>query len=513
MAAGKRLVGSSIPGCGVFVHEPKPRDHAAPPKGQNANKPLHLVEQEEKRVNDQLVDILERKCAKQRSRADEETQRRTAAEAKLEAASAELDEVRHRLEERDRQVAELCTAQRDLASDRLEKTRCEASLREAQTERDELRSRLKACEAELKQFRANSGRNDTEWKDQVVRLVAEMQAAQRRADEMQKDLEASQAENEQLIANAQDVVRRYEAESAQRLELESRCLTMEEKMRSKDQKTKSELDSAQAKAKQHLQARERADDLKRRQEEKLQHAEQRADAAETKCRNLEAEVQRLKSLCARRAEESERQPPKQQPVVQSVQSAKDSERQPPKQQHVVPSVQSTKIPPPPMPRAHSAGSRPNSNCGVDGNATPKNLGTSTSSKNSGKSSESTGQCGTARMPPGAIRRAGSVPARKGQGRGQDPPPGKPLVQQQPHASSTVSEVAPTQPSAPRHVASTSGVNSNAAVHANPALRESSVGSRPGSRASSAADRHVEDVIPSEPDSSDEEVLIPVRAKS
>merc|ERR1719460_2301869 len=216
MAAGKRLVGGAIPGTGFFVHEPssKPGPRGPAPAGKHGNKPLHLVEQEEQKVNSQLVEILERKCAKQRSRAEDEAQKRSDAETRLQTTSRELAEVRRRLEERDRQVADLCTAQRDLAGDRLAAAEYQSALKAMEVERDEAVNAARKSEVELKKFREDVGRSETEWKDQVHRLVAEMKTAQRRAEESTVELRAAQAENEELTRNAQDVVLRYEEESS-----------------------------------------------------------------------------------------------------------------------------------------------------------------------------------------------------------------------------------------------------------------------------------------------------------
>merc|ERR1740117_2834291 len=140
MAAGKRLVGGAIPGCGVFVHESKsnkPHDRGPPPGNNRGSKPTHLVVQEEQKVNSQLVEILERKCAKQRARVEDESQRRADAETKLEGVERELAEANRRLEERDRQVSDLCTAQHGLADDRLAVARYESALAAMTVERDD----------------------------------------------------------------------------------------------------------------------------------------------------------------------------------------------------------------------------------------------------------------------------------------------------------------------------------------------------------------------------------------
>lgn len=593
MAGGKRLVGGSIPGTGLFVHEAKSRDRGpAPTYSANANKPLPMVEQEEQKVNGQLVNILERKCAKQRRVADEESQKRVAAEANLEVVTKELAEASRKLEDRERQVNDLCSAQKSLADDRKVAAQRESALVQVQSERDEALRALKKSEAEAKKLRESSGSSESEWKDQILRLVAEVQTSQRRADELSLELEAAKKENAELTHNAQDVVLRYEEESRRRLELESRCLDTEEKGRAKEQKVKTELDQAQGKAKQSCQARERTEEILKHREEKCQKAEQRAATAEAKCQSLEAEVQRLKTLLRSRADESEQRlsiPSSEAPKRQSAPGTASNQcgpahpraaaagaasransaaaaapsapvppahrassstsppvaAVPPGIQRMIqappdgplipaePGVQRTLVAPsqspasctdgaqkvnlppsripPPAPRSKSHGSRPGTaQSGVSipspmserrvaspspmnavrsthgtSSPAPASAPTAAARGSSSNVSRSAGEdtSGSQRMPPGAIRRAGSMPARRGVGS------------------------AVQGGYADRHGAAKPAAVADKASA--PAQRCPSAGScRPGSSrpSSDAGDRFIDDHIPSEPDSSDEELL-------
>lgn len=565
-------MGGAIPGTGLFCHEPKSRDRGPAPGGSNCKKPLHLVEQEEHKVNNQLVEILERKCAKQRSRAEEEAQKRSAAEGKLEIVSSELEDAKCRLEERDRQVAELCTAQRDLADDRLAAVRSQAALTEVTAERDETRKVLRKCQAELKTFRDGAGRTETEWKDQVLRLVAEVQSAQKRAQGLAAELGAAQDEHEQLTRNAQDVVLRYEEESTRRLELETRCLAMEEKSRSKEQRAKEDLGQAQSKAKQNLQARERAEGLSRQRDEKQQRAEERAEAAELKNRSLEAEILRLRSKIgaagagrsasgapASNAPASRIPGPPRAPSVGSrpgsaasggrpgsaasggrpgsaaiaagvavaanapgiqrmVQASLPADQHAPGMQRMVqaplpvqqnvPGIQRLVQAPLPGSRPGTAASAANgaspmnaTSAGNVGSRSPANPRASSSSVPRSSKSAGDDLAASGRLPPGAIRRAGSMPARRGVGRSPEPPPARYATRQETAASAS---------GAGAPAAVSRAANPAAALRAPGPRPASSAGSeRPCSRASSdglAPEHFIEDVIPSEPDSSDDEVL-------
>merc|ERR1712136_191770 len=95
--------------------------------------------------------VLERKCAKLRQRADQEERRRLAAESKLEACIAELEDLRPRLAEREQQVVELCASQRDLVEDQRAAEAASAALHAVQRERDEAYRALQDCRLELKQ--------------------------------------------------------------------------------------------------------------------------------------------------------------------------------------------------------------------------------------------------------------------------------------------------------------------------------------------------------------------------
>eukprot|EP00435_Cladocopium_sp_Y103_P027877 s1796_g6.t3 len=116
--AGKRLVMGASPGTGLFVHEPrqsKSRYSKEPAKEEgSANK--SMAEQEEEKINGRLVEILERKCAKLRSRAEQEEKSRK-------AMQQELEELRPQFEELQQEVTQLRAAHEKLAEDRHEALR------------------------------------------------------------------------------------------------------------------------------------------------------------------------------------------------------------------------------------------------------------------------------------------------------------------------------------------------------------------------------------------------------
>jgi hypothetical protein len=192
----------------------------------------------------------------------------------------------------------------------------------------------------------------------------------------------------------------------------------------------------------------------------------------------------------------------------------------------VPGVQRTVVPPsripaPPGARVPSHGSRPSSAVSVAslmnaaGSVTPTSVRTSMRCASSSLPRNSSGCDDLAmpsRMPPGAIRRAGSTPSRRGPGRSPDPPPARHASRRDGGAPAT-----PTCMSTATSVArvGAAAVPSRTTGEASVPPRAASAGSsRPGSRASSeAADRPIEDLIPSEPDSSDDEVISAVKTKS
>lgn len=450
--AGKRLVMGPSPGTGLFVHEPKPRDrgrYGKEPETKVLDGPTLMVEQEEERVNSRLVDILERKCSKLRQRADEEEQQRIALEAEKELHVAELEELRRRVQERDQQVADLCAAQRDLAEDRRAAAKQVSALQASQQQCRELQHSLQACEAELHRQRQQNNSCDAEWKAQVVQLVAEARDAGARAAELEKELAFLRGENARLAAAAQDVVLRYEEESAQRLALEERCLSLEEKARVRDQRVRSDLEAAQEKARQSHQAKQKYEELSQQKEELGREVLSRATEAEQRSQGLESELQRLRCSWAERGRRIE-----------------DLEAQ----------LKSQLVPSGPPPRAPRPDTAQSTGSAASGNSL---LGPLQRAK---------GPPGANQVAPGAIRRAGSTPVRRQDSRGSSPTP-------QAASSSSLVQVATPKPVAVTRTPA-------------PMSRTSSIPSRPSSALAQEPD--IDDAIPSEKDSSDDEVLSPVK---
>ncbi|CAK8992998.1 unnamed protein product [Durusdinium trenchii] len=98
----KRLVMGPSPGTGLFVHEPRASKSRYSRESKDDGK--SMADQEEEKINGRLVEILERKCAKLRSRAEQE-------------------ELRPRCEELQREVCDLRAAHEKLAEDRQEALR------------------------------------------------------------------------------------------------------------------------------------------------------------------------------------------------------------------------------------------------------------------------------------------------------------------------------------------------------------------------------------------------------
>lgn len=485
--AGKRLVMGKSPGTGLFAQEPKSHGkahgtllHGAARGAQKAP----AVDQEEERVNSQLVEILERKCSKLRQRAEEEAEQRAKAEADVQAHAADLAETKRRLDERDQQIRDLCTAQRDSAEHRLAAKQQTAALSEVQAELNAARQALSDRTRELETLRAQVARADADWKRQVVQLVAEVQTSAGRTSEVLVELDASQAENARLKAGALELMGRYESESARRLELEEMFLALEEKKRASDQKYREDVSSAQQKAKQAMQSRKRADDLARQRDEQGKGASAFVEEMQARCESLEAEVKRLRAD----AVERRRVGP---PQVLAKAVGGSSSGAGPADAAAAANAKGGLAPsqPPRLPSRPCSAAPPASTSGGQPSQAPS----------AGKSA-----AGQARAAPGAIRRAGSVPARFGR-----------------EAADTGAAVATRNTSA-----SASAPSSLQPVGARPAgtpaVRPRSCGaarpkscgtSRPSTAAfSEAADPDIEDGIPSdsEEDSSDGEVLSAVR---
>eukprot|EP00930_Biecheleria_cincta_P076541 TRINITY_DN63752_c0_g1_i1.p1 TRINITY_DN63752_c0_g1~~TRINITY_DN63752_c0_g1_i1.p1 ORF type:complete len:503 (-),score=127.15 TRINITY_DN63752_c0_g1_i1:26-1534(-) len=488
------------PGTGLVTHEAKSRGKGS--KGRySKDAPSQelctgktLAEQEEERVNGRLVEILERKCSKLRCKVDEEER------AKL-ALEQELQQLRKKLDDRDKQVADLCAAQRDLAQDRQTAMERGSAMEGLQQECKLAQKALRQREEELRALQQRSAQAEEQWKSQVLKLVEELQKAGHRSDGLEKELEAKKAELAQLKTGAQDVVRRYEEESARRLELESRCLELDEKLKGREQRSRGDSDAAHQKVKQSLQAKQRAEELSQKHEERTREALRRAEEAELRCAGLDAEVQKIRSLCAERGRRlqqlearlatAEAELPSQQLEAQSTQQSEELH---------LPMVRPTATAVP------SRNTRPSSRPGTGGSTASYGSSGRPPSSGSGRPPSSGSiQMGEARLPPGAIRRGGSVPARRPQSQAH------PLASVQARSSSPAANHPQRPGSGNSQVALGfgAGIARVAAAEHRPSSR---AGSRPSSsHAASEADLGIEDQIPSDPDdSSSEEVLTAVR---
>lgn len=469
--AGKRLVMGPSPGTGLFAHEPRPREkggrYAREPPKENA-----LIEHEEERVNKQLVEILERKVAKLRGRADEEERGRKAAEAQVE-------DLKQRLEIREQEMAVLSAAKRDLEEDRQEAVRRRAELEGVQQDCVKSQAALRERDGEMQRLEEQRQQDEEKWKAQILKLLGEVKKVEQTSASLSQELAASKAELARMKAGGQDVVRRYEEESGRRLELEERCLQLEEKVRAGKEKGRdAEL---QQKLKQCQQAKQTVEELAKQHEEQSRDASRRAEEAETYGRELQLEVQRLQTLCSeqkQRLRELEASP---------VERTEDDGALPPQL--------------PPLPgrasRPGTAGS-----AGSAASEKPRGIRSRSATEHPPSAAGGYQKAGASdgRLPPGAIRRGGSVPVRKA---GTGPVLAHPLAKQ-PRSASPAGQVQRTPPPF------------GAGIHrvANSDSRPNSGASRLSSsqRAESEADLGIDDTIPSESDdSSDEEVLTAVKA--
>jgi len=412
------------PGTGLFVQEPK-RDkgrYARDPPTEVPSKHVRIVEQEEERVNAQLVEILERKCAKLRQKVEEESHQRRTAQEQLTTKTAELEVLQVQLEEKERQIADLCHAQREFSEDRRKAVQSNLALGSKEQELQQARATLRKCEQDLQNLRASGARTEGEWKEQILKLVTESQSDKEQCKHLQEELQKSKAQCAHLTEKAQELIQRYEDESAQRLQLESRCISLEEKLRARDHKSRDEVGSAQTKVKQSLQARQCAEEIARGHEEKYHAVCQRADEAEMRSKLLEEELQKQKSLCAERGRR-----------LSALESQLDQMNS--GHQQVMRQVSRAPVPTP------SSGQRSSSRPGTS--ASLASVGTTTSAPGATPSGDISGQLrgggGSSRsgtlqpqlrssqnrgsfseeppstqtkLPPGAIRRAGSIPIRR-----------------------------------------------------------------------------------------------------
>mmetsp|Transcript_11073 Transcript_11073/g.21198 ORF Transcript_11073/g.21198 Transcript_11073/m.21198 type:complete len:370 (+) Transcript_11073:139-1248(+) len=248
----------------------------------------------------QLVDILESKCAKIRQQADEQGQLRVAAERKYEAvelklrASAEeAEHLQQLLSSCEQQVEKLHTADSDRRKERQLAASAAAELRSMQAECNQARLALHRKNEELRNVHAQTQASEVAWKDQVVKLIAETTSAESRAAGFEEQIERESSDARHLIVSTQDLVCRYERESVLRLELEERCILLEEKLRARD-------GTQRQRAQQNLEAKNKAEELAQQHDARSLHAQGRVEQAEKRCQELEAELQKAKLLCLER---------------------------------------------------------------------------------------------------------------------------------------------------------------------------------------------------------------------
>eukprot|EP00439_Symbiodinium_sp_Y106_P082499 s885_g21.t3 len=346
---------------------------------------------------------------------------------------------------------------------------------------------LRERDAEMQRLEEKRLQDEEQWKAQILKLLGEVKKVEQTSASLSQEigrkascaLAASKAELARMKAGGQDVVRRYEEESGRRLELEERCLQLEEKVRAGKEKGRdAEL---QQKLKQCQQAKQTLEELAKQHEEQSHEAARRAEEAETYGRELQLEVQRLQALCSeqkQRIRELEASP---------VERTEDDGPLP------------SQLPPLP-----GRASRPGTAGSAGSAASEKPRGTRSRSAAEHPPPAAGGYqkagASDGRLPPGAIRRGGSVPVRKA---GTGPVLAHPLAKQ-PRSASPAGQLQRTPPPF------------GAGIHrvANSDSRPNSGASRPSSsqRAESEADLGIDDTIPSESDdSSDEEVLTAVKA--
>eukprot|EP00913_Durusdinium_trenchii_P016651 g15651.t1 len=251
----KRLVMGPSPGTGLFVHEPRASKSRYSRESKDDGK--SMADQEEEKINGRLVEILERKCAKLRSRAEQEEKNRKTLQEELEDRKLSCD--------------------RDAKSCNERFVTCERRMRSGVAQQA-----LQDRDVELRQLQEQQARSEEQWKAQIVKLVEEMRRAEQKSSTLAKD-------------------------HGRRLELEERCLQLEEKLKTREQRTRNDADCAH-KLKQCQQAKEVAEQQAKENEERSQKAAERLEEVESRQKDLEAEVQRLKLQCSeksRRIEELE----------------------------------------------------------------------------------------------------------------------------------------------------------------------------------------------------------------
>mmetsp|Transcript_28571 Transcript_28571/g.51760 ORF Transcript_28571/g.51760 Transcript_28571/m.51760 type:complete len:494 (-) Transcript_28571:54-1535(-) len=490
--AGKRLVAGQAPGKGLSVQEPKAREKGRysreiPPDGKS------LLEQQEDQINGRLVDILERKCSKLRVRVETEEQNRQNLEQ-------ELEKVKQQLSDRDQQVADLCAAQRDLAEDRHAAMQKGIALEGIQKECHAAQVALREKETELQRLQASSARCEGQWKAQILKLVDESKQVGQSSVDKEQELLRAKEELKRVKEGAQDVLKRYEEESSRRLQLEERCLDLEEKLKSRE-RLRGDLEQVQQKVKQSQQDKKKAEEVAKHHDERSKEALRREEEAELRCKGLEAEVARLRTLCAERGKRIEQlEASVTPPCPLSARTDDGTERA--EQQEWRPPALSRKTTSRPG-TAGSSASRPGTaastgsarsagagGCGYAARPTRHSIGGSSS-----------GGGAEPRLPPGAIKRGGSVPVRR--------PPG----------------AANARTASPADVAGTQSRPAPAESFGSGIARVAMADSRPGSRASSRpssrgdaerevlqADPGIDHFVPSsEDESSYEEVITAVAA--
>lgn len=324
----------------------------------------------------------------------------------------------------------------------------------------------------------------------MLKLVGEVQSAERKSSSLTQRIHGLDAENCQLRSTGQDVLRRYEEESARRLELEERCLALEEAARVVQERAKEDADAAKQREKRNLLAKQRADELCHHRDEKEKAAVKRAEEAEARSRTLEFEVQRLKAVSTERARRLDAQVASHRGGFSS--GAVSAERP----NNEVGQNCSKKLAPASCPRPVS---RPCTACSVQDGTSPARVHHSMSPSSSlvrGSVKDEVTQY--ARRPPGAIRRGVSLPARRSPGAsGSSRGPNEwklSLMPRLPEQMDTMSTGAVT------------------ALQGTQGLRSGAKPMRPGSN-SALADHEIENVIPGDSGGSSDdgdEVLSPVR---
>ncbi|CAE7263533.1 unnamed protein product [Symbiodinium natans] len=344
---------------------------------------------------------------------------------------------------------------------------------------------LREREAEVQRLEDKRLHDEEQWKAQILKLLGEVKKVEQTSASLSQELTATKSELSRVKAGGQDVVRRYEEESGRRLELEERCLQLEEKVRAGSAKSRDA--EFQQKLKQSQQAKQTVEELAKHHEERGREEALRADEAEARCQDLQTEVQRLHALCCEQKQRIRELEASQAAPAAAAQEVPEEEGPPAASQL------------PPLP---GRSSRPGTGGSAASAASERSRGPGSRSRSATESlpqplagGYQKAGASEGRLPPGAIRRGGSVPVRKpGAGRGIPHPLAK-----QSRSASPACQVQRTPPP----------FGAGILRVANSDSRPNSAASRQGSsqRAESEADLGIDDAIPSESDSSDEEEVL------